>query len=119
VFDTTIGVIGPAAAAVIIYSTGVFLTRSGRPFNAVLLAVHKLLSLAFLIFVGVLVYKTMPLTFSDWTFVASSAILSIVSFVSGGVIAAMEKSPFWALWSHRIGVWLNGMAIVLCMIRIS
>lgn len=118
-FETTISTIGPEAAAVIIYGTGVCLTRSGRPFNAVLLTVHKLLSLAFLIFVGVLAYKTMPLTFSDWTFVVSSAILSVVSFTSGGVIAAMEKAPFWALWSHRIGVWLNGLAIALCLIRIA
>ena len=118
-FDTAIGAIGLAAAAVIIYSTGVCLTLLGRPFNAVLLAVHKLLSLAFLIFVGVLIYKTTPLIFSDWMFVASAAVLSIASFASGGVVTVMEKAPPWTIWSHRIGVWLNGMAIVLCLIRIA
>lgn len=118
-FDTAIHVIGPAAAAVIIYGTGVCLTRSGRPFNAVLLAVHKLLSLVFLIFVGVLVYKAIPLTSTDWTFVASAAVLSIVSFTSGGILAILEKAPSCVLWSHRIGVWLNGIVIALCLIRIA
>ena len=117
-FDTAIHTIGLAAAAVIIYVTGVWLTRSGRPFNAVLLTVHKLLSLAFLIFFGVLVYNASPLTFFDWTFVVSAAVLSIVSFTSGGVLTVLEKAPSWAIWSHRIGVWLNGMAIALCIIRI-
>lgn len=118
-FDTAIGAIGLSAAAVIIYGTGICLTWLGRPFNAVLLAVHKLLSLAFLIFIGVLVYKATPLTFIDWIFVESTSVFSIVSFTSGGMLTVLEKEPSWSIWSHRIGVWLNGMAIVLCLIRIA
>lgn len=117
-FDTAIHVIGSAAAAVIIYGTGVWLTLSGRPFNAFLLAIHKILSLAFLISVGVLVYKTSPFTFTDWLFVASAAVLSIVSLASGGVLTVLEKAPSWAIYLHRIGVWLNGIALLLCLIRI-
>ena len=119
--DTLVRTTGFAGAAVVVLATGVWLTRSGWPFGAALLNVHKLIALVAIVILGVLVYHTArvaPLSTTDWAIVISAGALCVASFATGVVVSAMESAPTWVLWLHRVGTWFAVGAAALCLVRV-
>lgn len=122
VSDSLVRSLGFALAAVIVLGTGVWLTRSGWPFGAALVAVHKLVALLATVVLGILVYRatrTAPLTGADLAFVISAGVLIVVSFASGGVASASSNAPVWVLWVHRLATWVATGAAAACLIRVA
>ena len=120
-FDMMMPTVGFVGAAIVVLGTGVWLTCSGRPFNTVLLAVHKLVALAVVAILGVLAYRAADaalLSTADWILVISAGLLCLASFASGGVVSATEAAPAWVLWVHRIGTWFAAGAVGLCLVRL-
>lgn len=113
--SSQIRTIGLVVAAVIVFGSGIWLTRAGRPYGGVLLDVHKLVDLAAAIVIGIAVYQSnqaRPLSVLEWALLAVAASLFVATLATGGVSSAMAEPPAWALWSHRIGSWAAG-ALVL------
>lgn len=101
--------IGLLVAAAIVMGSGIWLTRSGKPYGAALLNIHKLIDLAAVVVVGVVVYqanRAAPLAGLEWAAVGAAALLVIATFASGGVISGMESPPASVLWLHRVGSWV-------------
>ncbi len=95
-----------AIAAAVVLATGVWLTRSGKPYGAVLLNVHKLVDLAAVIVIGIAIYGangTAPFSAAEWLVVVATAVLVVAAFASGGVISGMQQPPVAVVWVHRIG----------------
>ena len=93
------------AMGLIVFLTGYWLHRAGSPYGAFMLAIHKLVALAALVFVGslvVLAQRDAGLIAEDIYVVGVAFILVIVTFVSGGVLSAMGEAPKWLLYLHRI-----------------
>ena len=76
-------------AAVIVVATGLWLTRSGRPYSGALLNIHKLVALAAVVTIGVLAYRahaSSALGALELAVLGLTALLVIACFASGGVV---------------------------------
>jgi hypothetical protein len=80
---TQLRVIGLLVATVVIFGSGVWFTRAGRPYGVALQTVHKLVALA--------------------------GLFAVATFASGGVVSASETAPVWVLWLHRVAPWFGGV----------
>lgn len=103
-------VIGLGGAALIVIVSGISLTRGGKPFGTAVLSAHKVVALAAVVAIGVAVYDAArlgPLSRVALTATGIVAVLNLTSFVSGGVVSAMDAAPKWVTWLHRIGSWLT------------
>ena len=98
-----------ATAIVVVAASGVALTRSGRPFSAVALNVHKLVDLGVLVGVGTIVVRdsrVAPLSQVALTAVALVAGVQLLVLVTGGIVAALTSPPRWVTWAHRLVSWV-------------
>lgn len=106
--------VGVALAAVVVGS-GVWLTRTGRPYEAGALAVHKLAALAAVAAAGISVYRdhqSSSISAPAWAAIGAGAPLVVASFVTGGVMAVREAVPAWFAWLHRSASWLAAAVAV-------
>lgn len=102
---TQLRVIGFLVAAVVIFGSGVSLTRAGRPYGVALQTVHKLVALAAVVVVGVMAYQASragALSTLESTVVRLAGLFAVATFASGGVVSASETAPVWVLWLHRV-----------------
>jgi hypothetical protein len=107
--------IGLAVAGAVVFGTGVWLARAGRPYGTALTTVHKLVDLAAVIVIAVMVYqaqRTSPMTALEWAVVVAVAVLTIALFATGGMASAIETPPSWVLLVHRVAPWLAGILAV-------
>lgn len=96
-------------AMLVVAVSGVALTRSGHPFSAILLNVHKLVDLVILVAVGTVVVRdagVASLSSIAITATALVASLQLVALISGGVVSARESAPPWVTWTHRVASWI-------------
>lgn len=109
-----------AAAALVVFASGFWLTRAGPPYGAALVNAHKLVDLMALVLLGVLLYKAngaAALSSVQWGLAASTAVLAIVTLATGGVVSAMAEPAPWVLWAHRVVPFPAGvMALVLVVV---
>ncbi len=109
---------GLIGAAVVVVFTGLWLTRSGRPYSSTLLNIHKLVALVAVVTIGVLAYRAnaaSALGALELAVLGLTALFVIASFASGGVVSAMEVPPAWILWTHRIVPYLAVVAVSAAM----
>jgi hypothetical protein len=95
--------------AVVIVTSGVMLTRSGRPLSGVLLNIHKLVDLALLAGIGVVVFRDAQVAPLSRVAILATVLVAAAQFlglVSGGVTSAWTSAPHWVVWSHRILSWV-------------
>jgi hypothetical protein len=85
--------------------SGFVLSRTGRPFNGLLQAVHKLISLGTLIYLAVTLYRANRMAaFSPITIVvvSISAVFFIALFATGGIISAVKTPPAFVTLTHHV-----------------
>ncbi|THB74594.1 MAG: hypothetical protein D6B25_13175 [Desulfobulbaceae bacterium] len=117
--EITLRTITFVASIVVIFGTGVMLTRNSYPFGTLLLTVHKLLSLVVVISMGVIVFRSLPLSGADKMLYIVTMILCLLAIITGGLVSAFEFVPAAATWFHRIGSWATGFVLMLCIIRLA
>ena len=101
--------LGLVLAAVVVFGSGVLLTRSGKPYGSALLNLHKLIDLAAIVVVGVKVYQAAQadgLPALEWGITALTAALFVALLASGGVASGAQAPPKWVLWVHRVAPWI-------------
>ncbi len=100
-----------ALAAAVVFVSGVWMTRAGRPHSGLLLNVHKLVDLAAVVYMGIAFYRAYQdarFTPATWMLLAAMALVAMALFASGGVISAMGSAPVWVVRLHRVGSWIGG-----------
>jgi predicted neutral ceramidase superfamily lipid hydrolase len=93
-----------AAGFVLIFLTGYWLHRSGQPFNAGVLALHKLLSLALIVYLVLAVLKInkiAPLSQSELIACIVTGLLFLGAVAAGGVLSAVKTMPAVVQTSHK------------------
>ena len=98
-----------ATAIIVVAASGVALTRSGRPFSAVALNVHKLVDLGVLVGFGAIVVRdsrVAPLSQIALTAVALVGGIQLLVLITGGLTAALASPPRWVTWAHRLASWV-------------
>ena len=106
---TALRVTGAMLFFVLIYATGFWLMKRGKPYNGVLLNAHKLISLAAAILFGVTVYqisKATGLTSIELTATIATAIFLLAAVISGG-LSSIKTMPLIFLMIHRVALSLG------------
>jgi hypothetical protein len=94
----------PGFLFLLIVLTGLVLRWRERPFNQFLLAIHKLLSLGCLIYIGMVLYRiysTSFITSSVCLLIVLTGGLFVSSIATGAVISAAKKASHPVLLAHR------------------
>jgi len=109
----TLKITGIVIVFLLIIISGIWLTKTGRPYSPVLFNVHKLISLIGVVVTGIVVYNLLrglevsPLM---WTMVIVTGLFFILLIVTGGLLN-LDK-PFYNLLRtiHRI---LPAVSVIL------
>ena len=115
-------VLGAALFFLFIFLTGFLLTRSGKPYGTMILTLHKLIGLAAGIILGITIYQTdqvAQLSTSDWTAAAVTALLFLVTGISGGLVSTDMLLPAATLTVHRISPVLTLLSTAATLFLLS
>jgi hypothetical protein len=94
----------------IIFVFGYWLSHSGKPYNVLVLTVHKLISLAAVIFLGIIVYQinqAAQLSAIELAVGAITALLFVGTIITGGLLSTDQSMPTAILKIHQIGPYLT------------
>jgi hypothetical protein len=89
---------------VLIFSFGFWLSKAGKPYNGILLNVHKLISIAAVVLFGVTVFqisKASGLTSNELTATVVTGILLLSTIISGG-LTSINTMPVALLRMHQV-----------------
>ncbi len=76
--------------------SGVWLSRTGRPLNGLILAVHKLISLGAAAYLAVTIFRIhqgAPLTSLEMTASLITLIFFVAMIATGGILSAAKSAP--------------------------
>jgi len=93
--------------------SGIWLSRSGRPLNAIVLTVHKLVALAAGIYVVITIYRSHQATALGAAGLAAGAITGLLFLgagATGGVLSTDRAIPDAVLRLHQVGSALTVLA---------
>jgi hypothetical protein len=93
-----------------IFVSGFWLSRLGRPFNVLLLTVHKLVSLAAIVLLGFTVYRVTwdaTLNALDWLVVVLSGLLFLGTIATGARLSTDKPARAVVLTLHQITPFLT------------
>jgi hypothetical protein len=102
-----------ALLLVVVFLLGFRLTRSGRPYNGLILTVHKLAALAVLIILALLVVRaarTAPLDAVVWIASLAGLVSFLVAIISGGLLSTDKTLPPVVKALHRVSPFLAVLA---------
>lgn len=92
-------------AMLLIFLSGFWLHRSGKPYPTILFTLHKLISLALIIFLIVIatrIQRESTLTSVQLVSVISSLIFFIATIVTGGLLSVEQEMPNLVHLAHKI-----------------
>jgi hypothetical protein len=108
-----VSIIGAGSFFVVIFVSGYWLSRSGKPYNVIVLTVHKLISLAAVVFVVItMVQSNRVATLSAMELVAGvvTGLFFLGLMATGGLLSSDKQMPAVVLRLHRIAPYLTVLA---------
>ena len=97
----------------LIFLSGIRLSRAGRPLNVGISTLHKLISLAAGVFILVTIYQrngAVPLSTTEWTAIAITGLCFAGTVASGGVLSSEKPMPVAVLRVHQVVPVLTAIA---------
>jgi hypothetical protein len=99
--------------------TGLWLSKTGRPVNAAIFNVHKLVALGAVIFLALRVYPVLKTAGPAWlggplAFLPGGVLVAAL-FATGALLGQPEPPPTFILRIHQAGVLLVIVAAVLAL----
>ena len=94
-----------AALFLFVFASGYWLSRTGRPLNAGISAVHKLISIAAGIALLVTIYqrsRIVPLNGTEWVAIVATGFFFLVLVATGGLLSSEQPRPVALLRVHQI-----------------
>jgi hypothetical protein len=88
----------------LIFFTGFWLSRTGKPYGSLLFSIHKFMALGFLIFLGITVYKNSaiyPLNPIQLILVCVTVICFLSTIITGGLQSIDQAMPPLVLRLHQ------------------
>jgi ABC-type multidrug transport system permease subunit len=102
---TKLRVIGVGLFFVVIFLSGVWLSRSGKPFNSMVLNLHKLIALAagiFLVMIIRQIHQVDKLSPTGLIAAVVTGLLFLVTGISGGLLSMGKLMPEVIIIMHQI-----------------
>lgn len=106
------------------FLSGVLLTRSGKPFNSIVLAIHKLVSLVTVGFIAITLNqlrREAGVRAPELVASVVTGFLFLLAIVSGGLVSIEKPAPAAILIVHRVTPFLAVLATVatICLMAFS
>ena len=102
---TQINIVVTVVFFVLTYISGYWLNKNEQPFNVVVLTVHKLLTLALIVYLVVIVLginKLAPLSRVELTACVVTALLFLGAVASGGILSTVKTMPEFVRMLHKL-----------------
>lgn len=93
-------------AFLLIFVSGIWMSRVGKPYNTGLFTIHKLVGLALGVFLGVTIYRThqaAPLGLLTIAAIVVTILFFIGTVVAGGLLSIDKPMPAVVLRLHQVG----------------
>jgi hypothetical protein len=106
----------------ILFLSGFRLTKTGKPYQAFLLTIHKLISLGILIFIIINIFNTQKdgnLTATLLTSGIITGILFLLTIVSGGMVSFEKPMPVIFTKIHHTLPYLNLISSIITLFLLS
>lgn len=90
---------------IFILISGIWLSNLGKPYGTILFTIHKLIALAFIVYVFIIskkLFKTLELNLALWIFIVGAAISVILIIVTGGILSNNEDVKNSLVIVHKI-----------------
>jgi hypothetical protein len=98
-------ILGVVLGFVVLLGAGYWLSRAGRPYGQIQLAIHKLIGVGLLVFViwsAVAENRVAALAPTAWLVVSLAALSLVVLIGTGGALSATASVPAVVRWLHRV-----------------
>jgi hypothetical protein len=108
-----VSIIGAGSFFVVIFVSGYWLSRSGKPYNVIVLTVHKLISLAAVVLLVIAMAQAQRVaTLSAMELVAGvvTGLFFLGLMATGGLLSSDKQMPAVVLRLHRIAPYLTVLA---------
>jgi hypothetical protein len=99
-------IVGTGLCFLLIFISGIWLSRSGRPLNVAISTFHKLISLVVGIFLLVTIYQRnqlVPLSATEWIAIVVTGLCFLGTVVSGGLLSSDKPMPVAIFRVHQVG----------------
>jgi hypothetical protein len=113
--------IGTGVLFLFVFLSGLWLNRSGRPINTIILTIHKLIALGTLIFIGVTVYQinqTAQLSTAVIVATVMTGIFFIVTIIAGGLLS-LDRPVSALSIVHKVGPFLTVAGTIVTMVLLA
>ena len=113
-----IRIVVTAVLYVVVFVSGVFLTRSGKPYSTLVLTAHKLISLAALAYLVVTMIQANRVATLTATQVWSGTVAGVFflgSIATGGILSTDKPAPPFVLILHRVTPFLTVLASAIAL----
>jgi hypothetical protein len=103
--DITARAIIAGLSFLLVFLSGIWLSRKGRPLNVAISTVHKLISLAAGIFLLVIIYQrnqVLPLNATEWIAIVVTGLCFLGTVVSGALLSSDKPASVALLRVHQI-----------------
>jgi hypothetical protein len=102
----TLRIIISGMLIVLLFVTGIFLTRTGKPYHVLVLAIHKIVTVAlivlmFMLIVPAIMQAVIPIVH---LVVAAFLALGLIGMIASGGMMSLDKYQGVMLWIHRVSV---------------
>jgi hypothetical protein len=98
-------IVGTTLFYLFIFLSGFWLTRSGKPYSVIVLTIHKLISLAAVVFLVITIYQAnqvAKLSAIELTAGVVTGLFFLGTIATGGLLSVDKPMPAIVLWLHRI-----------------
>jgi hypothetical protein len=102
--------LGAGLFFIFILLSGFWLSRSGKPFNVIILTIHKLISLAAVVFLIRTIHQAnqaVNLGAVQWIAVVVTGLLFAGTMATGGILSTGKPTPAFVQALHRITPYLT------------
>ena len=103
------------------FISGFWLSRSGKPFNVIILTIHKLISLAAAVLLGIVIHQinqVAPLRTIELAAGVVTGLFFLGAVVSGGLLSTDKPMPPAILAIHRTTPFLTVFSAAVTLYRL-
>jgi hypothetical protein len=115
---TQLRVVGAGLLYLFIFLSGIWLSKSGKPFNVIILTIHKLISLAAVVFLVITIYQinqVAKLSAIESIVSVVTGLLFLGTIISGGLLSTDKPMPAAILTMHQITPFLTVLSTAVTL----
>jgi hypothetical protein len=101
---TQLSIVGAGLFYLFIFLSGIWLSRSGKPLNGIILTIHKLISLAAVVFLVITIYQiNQAAQLSALELIAGvvTGLFFLGTIITGGLLSTGKPMPAAILTTHQ------------------